>query len=175
MNQDIKQSILWQLDDIHDVEKLCYTDKVFEMLCSRQEFWNHWYQSKGITKVKSFTTIREQIKEYKYIEKVQFKVRGLMDYLDSEEERILIFQYIADPNDYSYLQLNHEHDQALHQFLIKHEKENIQCEIIKNYIYHVPSILLGNSIEKYKVTLSQMRQFLFNVLYQDIELKKDVY
>lgn len=175
MNQDIKQSILWQLEEINDVEKLCYTDKVFKMLCSRQEFWNHWYQNKGIAHFKSFNTINEQIKEYKYIEKVQFKVKELMDYLDHGEERILMFTYIADPTDYIYLQLNNEYDQDLYQFLIKHQKEVIQCEMIKNYIYHVPSILLESSIEEYKATVSQLHQFLFNVLYEGIELKKDVY
>ena len=173
--QDIRQSILWQLDDINDVEKLCQVDQLFKNLCSRKEFWMHWYNIKNIKLINSFNTPEEWINEYRYIENIKQETVELMNYLNSPEERILVFTYKADLSNYHYLLLNNDFDINLYQFLQLYEGDEIQCEITKDHIYHVPSVITAGSIEEYKVTLSELYSFLFNVLYEGIAIKKDVY
>lgn len=172
--QDIRQAILWQLEDIDDVERLCQVDQIFKKLCSRKEFWIHWYQSKNIMLTKYFNTIEEWIVEYRYVVSIQEKAKALLDYINSDEERILVFTYQADLLDYDYLLLG-QNDLELIKILKYHEGQEIQCEIIKNYIYHVPPMVVGWQINEFKVTPIQIYEFLYRVLYRGIDIKKDKY
>ncbi len=42
--EDIRNIILYEIDNINDIENICYTDRRYEQLCFKKEFWIHWYQ-----------------------------------------------------------------------------------------------------------------------------------
>ena len=167
-HQDIRQSILWQLDDIKDVERLCYVDRSFNKLCSR-EFWIHWYNKKGLKMMKIFNNVEDWINEYRYIEKIQDKTKELMDFLN-QEYVLLIYFYIADPD-------NVFTDPSLYPFLEKNKGKKIRCEIKKNSIYHIRVVndddfIADNYHNSYYKSLVSVYPFVFNVLYQGSEIKK---
>lgn len=61
---DIRQTILYQLDNVDDLKNLCYVDKKFYHLCSQKEFWIHWYNKHNMTFINTYDNFEDWLKEY---------------------------------------------------------------------------------------------------------------
>lgn len=168
--QDIKQQILYNIEDIQDIENLCQSDKSFKFLCSQKEFWIHWYKSKNIPFPKHLSTYKEWINEYKNIVNTA-TTEDLFRYLMYSGVNYLTFKFIADPNDYDYLKVGNESDQKILSFLVKHNHEHIQCFINFDYIFYQsePGPLLLNAEYINNVV---PKQFIMNVLNKGIIISK---
>ncbi len=158
-NKDIRQEILYQLDNIDDVENLCKVDKTFKNLCQK-EFWIHWYNKHQLGfPNNTYNDINDYINEYKLIE----KATDLFNYLYNNLDHILVFSYVI-KDDFLFFNKS---------FINENFNKPIQVEMIKHYIYYVPDG--PQSIEKVTVSDKQMYDFIFKVLSAGIEIKKDVY
>lgn len=65
--KDIRQSVLYQIDNIDDLKNLCYVDKQFYHLCSQKEFWIHWYNKHQIKFINTYDNFEDWLKEYYHV------------------------------------------------------------------------------------------------------------
>ena len=90
--EDIRQIILYEVDDINDVENLCYSDKTFYRLCSKN-FWKDWYHKHQLDFPHHLNTTQEFIADYKLIMERKSQVNDMIkDMVFGNKNQKLYFQ-----------------------------------------------------------------------------------
>ncbi len=150
---DIRQTILYNIDNIQDLKNLCHVDHRFNQLCSSKSFWVHWYNKKGILFPDSgYTSAFDWIKEYEEIVVYVNKTNEIIDDLIYGNKNL---SYVTTIKIDMNLALGiKEYDEELKTLLIvaknedvkikiKHDKDGFNILYIpknKNYIYFFPDL-----------------------------------
>ncbi len=172
--RDIRQMILYEIDDIDDIENLCYTDKLFNQLCLEKSFWLHWYDKNNIKYPNHvYNNVNGYINEYKKIVKIHQQTKEIMDNLLYNSNSTYMFTFR--PNNIEFLYLdNHIDNEELIAFLKYSKLVTGKIKRIKNmyeieYYYHAT---IQNHYLKFTVNKNTLYQFIYNVLSNDYEFKK---
>lgn len=125
---DIRQTILYNIDNIQDLKNLCHVDHWFNQLCSTKSFWIHWYNKKGILFPDSgYTSASDWIKEYEEIVVYVKKTNDIIDDLIYGNKNL---SYVANIKIDMGLALGiEEYDEELKKLLVVAKNENVKIRI----------------------------------------------
>ena len=176
---DIRQSVLYQINDVDDLAKLCYADKMSERLCSTKEFWLHWYQKHHIQFPNHiYDNAQDWIDEYQHIKSLMTKANILIDQLN--DNNALVFGFNTQKQNYTLLMLDEdEKDEVLMDFIKKtrlfYSLITYQSEPVGwyNISYHS---LAGNifnadhSIELIRINKKSIINYIYNLFEADVKI-----
>lgn len=101
--KDIRQSILYQLDDIEDIKIICYTDRLYHSLCSSKDFWINWYAKHQLNYPgNTYDNPKDYILEYELVLKTNQIIDDIIKgkkslYFEVNSDEINMSDLIYDP------------------------------------------------------------------------------
>lgn len=162
--EDIRRSILCELEDIKDVENLCYTDGAFKKLCSEKSFWVHWYHQHHLDFPNHLHyDLKDWIIEYKQILKKIDQVNDMFDTLIKGKNTTYVVKI---PNHIDLLLLDEE---DLEDFLKKSKWTTVKIKYDQgfNIAYYKYQDYMSFNVDKFILF-----KFLFNILSAGFSFRK---
>jgi len=160
---DIKGEILYQLDNLKDLQNLCHTDKQFYRLCSTKSFWIHWYNKNNIKFPDSgFNRAEDWINEYIEISKFN-KMTNDMIYNLQYGNKNLIYSTNAI--------LQNILGDDFKDFSDKHYGKTVKIRIYYNKCFIV-SYLARNDIIYLNLNKNQLHELIMDLLMDGYQFYK---
>lgn len=171
--EDIRRTILYEIDKIDDIENICYTDHLYNKLCLDKQFWIHWYYKNNINFPNNiYDNVDDYINEYKYIVKLMNKSNEIIDNLTlGNKNGSYKFRFNKKKINMDVLSLDQsEEDNELVDFLkrvdtIINAKLSYDGVFTIHYSYHNMSVV-------FNVDKKTMFNYLFKILSEKIILRK---
>ncbi len=168
--RDIKQSILYQIDDIEDIENICYTNHLYHEVCSSKDFWIQWYNKQRLNfPGNTYKNAKDYIIEYKYLINKTNELINNMIY-GFRNNTSLYFNTDVSKMDIDTLAFNLDDD--LLDFL--DAVAFVRVDIKYNYTNKNYTIIYtaDDSFSRYIVDKHTIFNFIYNLLLAGVTIRK---
>jgi hypothetical protein len=172
---DIRRSILYQINDIETLRAACEVDKLARYICRQRAFWVHFFSKYNLPLGNvDYDTMTDWIAEFNVTKKAYDRMLQLMIYIFTDSFPYVGFFTIIDIDDIDiFMSKNETENTKLENFLTKHDGDNLFVEINydpKKHNWKVKYYIANDGGLIFKYNLDQIRQYLFNVMYNDIDI-----
>lgn len=162
--EDIRRTILYELDEIEDIENICYTDKMFYKLCSDRFFWKHFYEINEIPFSNSDNTVEEWILAYKKMIK---KIKLINTMIRNIRTKPYYFKFSS--KDIPFLLLGDElNDAELLDFFKEKEIGMANIRYVNKKFKIIYATMEGGGTLDFYVDHDTLFNYLFNLLSNNI-------
>ncbi len=172
--EDIRQTILYEMNDIHDVENICYTDHLYNKLCTDKHFWIHFYKKNNINFPNNiYNNVDDYIKEYKHIINLMNETTKLIhNMVLGNKNTVYKFRFNKKKINMNVLALDQpDEDGELIDFLKRVDTIVSVHLSANNGVFSIEYIYHNNAVE-FQVDRKTMFNYLFKILSADIILRK---
>ena len=165
--EDTRIQILLNLNDIHDVKSLCYTDKSYLQTCSKRKFWIQFFNKFNLPLNKDiqYNNAEDWINEFIHTKRASKETIEKLKYLlDGHVLTFNINTYIDNPE---ILKINGKSFYNKKLMTLFNKKGDIRVELTHNHILFYKN---QQKIVSTSIFLDELVDFLYNILYHGYKL-----